>query len=283
MFQIGDIQIALLNDGIVHPDTGGLFGLTPLILYKDRYPPADNHTLPMTLGCLLVRAGGKTIVVDTGLGRRMTDKQRANWMLEQPHGDLIDGLARLGVRPVDVDIVINTHLHGDHCSGNTEFNDDKTSVRPTFPNARYVVQRREYEDAMRPNERTRATYLLPNYAPLVESGQMELLDGDTEIAPGIFGIIAPGHTPAMMVIRFESGGQHALFVTDLSSYAIHFERLGWMTAYDVEPLVTLESKRHWRKWALETGALLLFQHDPFMRAGRYVSENTIEPIDAEYA
>lgn len=282
MFQIGEIQIALINDGIVHPDAGGLFGLTPRALFADRYPPAADNTLAMMLTCLLVRAGGKHIVVDTGLGSKLNDKQKANWQLERPHGGLIEGLARLGVRPTDVDLVIDTHLHADHCAGNTEFKPDFTGVHPTFPNAEYAVQRREYEDAMQPNERTRATYVPLNYQPLVESGQMRLLDGDTEIVPGIRGIVAPGHTPGMMVIQFESGGQQALFVTDLASNAIHFEKIGWMTAYDIEPLVTLESKRHWRKWALETGALLIFQHDPFIKAGRYVAENTIEPIAVDF-
>lgn len=284
MFQIGDIQIALISDGIVHPDAGGLFGLTPRVLFQGRYPPDAENTLPMTLTCLLVRTGGQTLVIDTGLGQKLNDKQRANWALERPHGDLLAGLARSGVTPDDVDIVIDTHLHGDHCAGNTRLMaDDPNQVAPTFPNARYVVQRREYEDAMRPNERTRATYVPINYHPLVELGQMHLLDGDTEIAPGVWGVVAPGHTPGMMCIRFESGGQHALFMTDLASYAIHFERLGWMTAYDVEPLITLETKRHWRQWALETGALLLFQHDPFVKAGRYVAENEIAPLDAAYA
>jgi glyoxylase-like metal-dependent hydrolase (beta-lactamase superfamily II) len=282
MFQIGAIQIGLINDGIVHPDAGGLFGLTPRVLFADRYPPAADNSVSMMLTCLLVRAGGKTIVVDTGLGSKLNDKQKANWQLERPRGGLLEGLARQGIRPGDVDLVIDTHLHADHCAGNTEFNADMSGVNPTFPNAQYVVQRREYDDAMHPNERTRATYVSLNYQPLVESGQMRLLDGDTEILPGIHGIIAPGHTPAMMVIRFESDGQQALFVSDLASNAIHFEKLGWMTAYDVEPLRTLESKRLWRKWALDTKALLIFQHDPYTQAAHYVAENTLEHVPVEY-
>ncbi|MBE2272390.1 MAG: MBL fold metallo-hydrolase, partial [Anaerolinea sp.] len=127
-------------------------------------------------------------------------------------------------------------------------------------------------DAMQPNERTRATYILANYEPLVASGQMRLLDGDVEIAPGIWGIVSPGHTPAHMSVRIERGGQHAAFVCDLASYAIHFERLGWMTAYDVEPLRTLESKRVWQQWALETDALLIFPHDSVRPMGRLTED-----------
>ncbi|MCC7446582.1 MAG: hypothetical protein IT324_04160, partial [Anaerolineae bacterium] len=123
-----------------------------------------------------------------------------------------------------------------------------------------------------PNERTRATYQPYNYQPLVEGGQMRLLDGDTDILPGIRGVITRGHTPAHMSILFEGGGQSALFVADMASYGVHFERLGWMTAYDVEPLYTLESKRHWQQWAIDTNALLIFDHDPNIVAARYVQD-----------
>lgn len=267
MIQCGDIQIALVSDGVVHVDAGGPFGLVPRALYRHFLTPDEHNRVPMTLTCLLVRAHGKTILVDTGLGEKLTERMKETWGLARPQGTLVEGLARRGVRPEDVDLVINTHLHGDHCAGNTVFASDFSALAPAFPNAEYVVQRREYEDAMRPNERTRSTYYPVNYQPLVESGRMRLLDGDTEIVPGIHGVVTPGHTPGHMSIRFESQGQHALFVSDLASYSVHFERLAWMTAYDVEPLVTLETKRRWQAWALETGALLLFQHDPNVPAG----------------
>ncbi len=138
---------------------------------------------------------------------------------------MVAGLARLGLTPDDIDLVIDTHLHGDHCGGNTTYAEDG-SVIPVFPNAEYVVQRREYEDASQPNERTRATYLAENFEPLVESGQMRLLDGDTALALGVRGVVTPGHTPGHMSILLESKGQHAAFVCDLASYALHFERFG---------------------------------------------------------
>ncbi len=284
MIQLGDIQIAVVSDGVMHSDAGGVFGLTPRALYRSILEPDANNLLPMMLTCLLVQVVGKTVVIDTGLGDKLTEKMKQIWGLERPNGGLLADLARLGVRPEAVDVVIDTHLHADHCSGNTIFGPDE-SIRPTFPNAEYVVQRREYEDAMQPNERTRATYFLNNYQSLVESGQMCLLDGDTEILPGIHGVITRGHTPGHMSIRFESQGQHALFVADMASYAVHFERLGWMTAYDVEPLLTLETKRRWQQWALETNALLIFQHDPKVCAGRLVQagdKGCVEPENIGY-
>jgi glyoxylase-like metal-dependent hydrolase (beta-lactamase superfamily II) len=181
--------------------------------------------------------------------------------------------------------VIDTHLHADHAAGNTAY-DAGGRIVPVFPNAEYVVQRREYEDACRPNERTRATYVAENFQPLVESSQMRLLEGDTDLAPGIAGIVTRGHTPGHMSVRFESGGQHASFVCDLASYSIHFERLGWMTAYDVEPLETLETKRRWQKWALETNAILIFPHDPLHPVARVTQDDRgkprIAPIDEPY-
>ncbi|NUQ38040.1 MAG: MBL fold metallo-hydrolase [Caldilineales bacterium] len=288
MITIGEIEIHLISDGVVWMDRGGPFGLVPLALWRDYLPPDEQQRVPMILTCLLVRAAGQTIVVDTGLGSKLNTSHAARiWGLERPNGTLLDGLARLGVRPDDVDLVINTHLHADHCAGNTVYaGESRDEVRATFPRARYLVQRREYEDAMRPNERTRATYFALNYEPLVASGQMALLDGDAEIAPGVRGVVTPGHTPGHQCVLFESGGERALFVADLASYAIHFERLGWMTAYDVEPLVTLETKRRWQQWALETNGLLIFQHDTRIPAGRLVEDGRtrrVEPVEVALA
>lgn len=268
MLQIGDIEIHLINDVTSKVDAGGAFGLVPRRLYeKYKQPDADN-LIPMSQTCLLVRSSGKIIVVDTGLGTKLNEGQLNYWHITQT-GGLLRGLAHPGVTPEDVDLVINTHLHADHCGGNTRWHDEESEmVVATFPNAEYVVQRREYEDAMQPNERTRATYQPYNYAPLVEAGQMRLLDGDTELAPGITGMLTPGHTPGHMSVRFESQGEHAAFVCDLATYAVHFERLAWMTAYDLEPLVTMATKRVWREWALETGAVLVFPHDTDRPAGR---------------
>jgi len=269
MFQIGDICIHLINESLIKVDPGGAFGLVPRVLWSPLMPPDENHLVPMIHQCLLVQTSGKNIVIDVGNGEKLTDKQKAYQYLQRPNGGLAEALGRLGLSVGDVDLVINTHLHADHAGGNTVF-DENGEITPTFPNAEHVVQQREYEDAMQPNERTRATYIFANYQPLYDSGQMRLLDGDTEILPGIYGVVTPGHTPGHMSVRFESQGQHALFVCDMASYAIHFERLGWMTGYDVEPLVTLETKRRWQKWALETNAILMFPHDPQRPIGRYV-------------
>jgi glyoxylase-like metal-dependent hydrolase (beta-lactamase superfamily II) len=269
MLRVGDFRIHMINESVIKVDPGGAFGLVPRVLWSPLMPPDENHLVSMIHNCLLVQVGDRNILVDTGHGEKLTEKQKSFMQLTRPYGSLTDALARLGLKPDDIHLVIDTHLHGDHSGSNTRY-DEAGKIVATFPNAEYVVQRREYEDAMRPNERTRATYFPMNYQPLYESSQMRLLDGDAEIFAGITGHVTPGHTPGHMSIRFESNGQQALFVCDMASYAIHFERLGWMTGYDVEPLITLETKRHWQKWALETNALLIFAHDPQRQVGHYV-------------
>lgn len=265
--RVGSIEIEIVSDGQIMADTGGPFGLVPRALYSRYLVPDEQGRVPMVHNCLLVKAGGKTIVVDTGIGTKMGEKVEGLMGLTRPHGGLLDDLGRKGMTAADVDIVINTHLHNDHCGGNT-YIDAAGEVQPTFPNATYYAPQREYQDALFPNERTRATYILDNYVPLVETGQMTLTHPRQEIVSGVWMVNTPGHTPGHASILFEDDGEYALYVADLASFAIHFVKLGWMTAYDVEPLLTLETKRIWQQWALDHDATLVFEHDPLITAGK---------------
>lgn len=267
MFHLGDLELHLILESHTWADGGGAFGLVPKAMWAKEMPPDADNLVPMNQHLLLVKTGAQTVLIDTGIGSKMPPKWREVWRLSHPCGTLDESLARLGLKRGDITLVVNTHLHNDHGGGNTVLAEDG-SLQPGFPNAVYVVQRREYEDAMRPNERTRASYIPANYQPLVESGQMRLLDGDAELAHGVFGVVTPGHTPGHMSVRLESGGEHGLFTCDMATYSVLFERLGWMTAYDVEPLITLETKRKWQQWAIETNALLIFPHDPLRPAAR---------------
>ncbi len=281
MICIGDLQIELVNDGRILVDPGGPFGLVPRALWSRYYEPDEQGRISMEHHCLLVRGHGRTIVVDTGIGTKITPQQAQMMSLSRPGGGLVEGLARLGVRPEEVDLVINTHLHADHCGGNTRI--DGETIVPTFPHAEYWVQRLEYADAAFPNERTRGTYFAFNYVPLFESGQMRLLNGETEVVPGMRCVVTPGHTRAHQSVVFEAGGRAAIYVCDMASLAVHFARLAWMTAYDVEPLVTLETKRGWQKWTLEREALILFTHEPKTPVGRLIDqgEGRLEVVPAQ--
>jgi glyoxylase-like metal-dependent hydrolase (beta-lactamase superfamily II) len=263
---LGSLEVHLVSDGVVHVDAGGLFGLVPPRLWGQLIQPDAQNRLPMALTCLLLRSGGKTIVVDTGLGEKLSDKEKLNWGLERPQGSLREGLARLGCAPEDVDVVIDTHLHWDHCGGNTL--PGPSGLRAAFPRAEYVTQRLEFADASAPNERTRATYLSDNFAPLVQAGQMRLLAGAARITAEVGAVVTRGHTRGHMSVLLESKGLHGLYVADMATYAAHFARLGWVTAYDVEPLENIETKRGWQRWALERDALLIFEHDAHVPLGR---------------
>jgi glyoxylase-like metal-dependent hydrolase (beta-lactamase superfamily II) len=201
------------------------------------------------------------ILVDTGLGNHLTFKQRQNFSLDRDDGELTEALARLDIEPEMVDIVINTHLHADHCGGNTTRLDEGGSLIPHFSNAEYWIQRLEWADAAFPNERTRGAYLAENFLPLEATEQLRLLYGDTRVTREVRTVITRGHTRSHQSVVIESEGETALYTGDLATLAIHFERLAWLTAYDVEPLETIETKRRWQQWALARDALIIFPHD----------------------
>jgi glyoxylase-like metal-dependent hydrolase (beta-lactamase superfamily II) len=266
--QIGRTEIHLLSDGLMWLDGGGAFGLVPRLMWEKLRPPDELNRIPLGLNCLLVRSEGKTILVDTGLGDHLTDKQYQSFGLVRDDGGSIQALARLGVMPEEINIIINTHLHVDHSGGNTTRRDEDGVVIPTFPNAEYWIQRLEWADAAFPNERTRGAYLPENFLPLQAAQQLRLLHGDTRVSSEVRTAVTRGHTRAHQSVVIESEGETALYTGDLSTLAIHFERLAWVTAYDVEPLETIETKRYWQRWALERDALIIFPHDTQMPMAR---------------
>lgn len=266
MPHLQNIEYHLVSDGLAWVDGGGAFGLVPRVVWQQHFPPDEQNRIPFALNSLLIRSEGQTILVDTGYGQKLTETTRQKIGLERPEGDLLAALSRLGVKAEEIDLVINTHLHADHCGGNTIGQDD--ALVPTFPRAHYLIQRLEWADAVLPNERTRATYLPENYQPLQASGRLKIINGDTRLTHEVRTAITRGHTRAHQVVILESQGQTALFVADMATLHYHFERLAWVTAYDVEPLESIETKRYWQQWAIETDALIIFQHDVQIPAGK---------------
>ncbi len=271
----------IIPSGTTWADPGGPFGLVPKVLWSWHQKANENNLIPMCMNCLLIHSDGKTILVDNGLGDKLDEKGMRQWGLEYPQGTLLENLAKQGVSPADVDIVLDTHLHSDHCSGNTTVKDGK--VVATFPNAEYWVQRIEFADAMHPNERTRATYLPENFVPLWEAGKLRLLNGDTQVTGDVRVAVAPGHTRGLHVIIIEAGKQPVLYVNDLASFAVHMERLAWVTAYDVEPLENIRTKALWQQWALDEKALLVFEHDTRVPAGelKKIEEGKLKVVPVE--
>jgi glyoxylase-like metal-dependent hydrolase (beta-lactamase superfamily II) len=268
--QIGDIEIYLVSDGTVWVDPGGPFGLVPRLLYEGIVQPDDRNLVPETLTCLLVISEGKRILVDTGLGSKLDEKTAGRWGLERPGGGLVDGLARIGIDPEAIEVVICTHLHSDHCGGNTYFEGEE--LLPTFPNAEYFVQRMEWADASHPDARTRGTYFAENYAPLIADGRLRLLHGDKHITSHVECVVTPGHTRGHQAVLLKSGDWRGLFVSDMATYSIHMARTSWVTAFDVEPLENIATKQRWQRWALENDAWLFFFHDPEKPVARLVED-----------
>ena len=251
-------------------DGGAMFGVVPKPLWERRIPADARNRIPLGMRCLLVEHDAGLVLIDNGAGNKETAKFLDIYGIENTGRDgrtlLEDGLAALGYHPSDVTLMIDTHLHFDHAGGNT-FRDGAGRVLPTFPNARYVVQRGEYEWARHTNERTAASYFPPNFEPVKDAGLLDLVEGEREIVPGIRVVPTPGHTPHHQSVRVESRGEVAFFLGDLVPTSAHLP-LPWIMGYDVEPLVTLETKRTYLRQAADEGWLLVFEHDARVAWGR---------------
>lgn len=275
--QFGDLEVYTLSDGGFRYDAGGVFGLVPRKLYERYHIPRNDNTLAMALNCLLVRSRGKTILIDTGLGDKLDPEQIEWWGLARPKGGLLAGLSALGAVPEDVDVVINTHLHWDHCGGNTRR--DGHNVVATFPRATYLIQRIEWSEAEHPDARTRGTYLAENFAPLLAEGRLELLHSDYDVTDQVRCVVTRGHTRAHQSMLLRSGEWLGMYVADMASYAVHMTHAAWVTAFDVEPLETIRTKERWQHWAVETGAWLFFEHDPETPIARLVERDGRLDVD----
>jgi glyoxylase-like metal-dependent hydrolase (beta-lactamase superfamily II) len=255
-----------LEAGRQHLDGGAMFGVVPKPLWEKRIPADARNRIPLAMRCLLLEHPDGLVLIDTGLGNKENEKFRDIYGIENAGADgrtqLEDALRQLGHAPEDVRWVINSHLHFDHAGGNT-WRDPSGAVTPTFPKARYIAQRRELDFARRTNERTAASYLPPNF----EAVEFTLIDGEREVLPGIRCLPTPGHVPYHQSILVESGGERLCYLADLVPTSAHLP-LPWIMGYDLEPLVTLETRRALYRRAEGDGWLLFFEHDPTVFAGR---------------
>ncbi len=263
-FRVGNLDLLVMSDGAYFLDAGAVFGIVP----QERWAPfADgpldsHHRLGLGTNCLALRSQGKAILIETGVGEK---SMRAD-ATPLAEGNLLSELEAGFGRPEDIDIVINSHLHGDHCGWNTRYVDGK--LVPTFPRAEYLIQKVEWEAAMRPNERTRATYLAENLAPVAESGRLRLLDGETKITDEITVIPTFGHSEGHASVVITSGGEMAIYIGDMVQQTVQLERTAWVSAFDVLPLMSMEAKKQIVEKAIQENALLICVHLPFPGVGR---------------
>jgi len=275
---LGDMEIRHLDGGSFRLDGGAMFGVVPKVLWEKKSPPDERNRIHMRANSLLVRAHGKTIVIETGNGTKWDAKSRNIYAI-QDGNPLIDSLARHDVQPGDVDLVINTHLHFDHAGGGTRLENGRAV--PTFPRARYVVQRGELAHAGAPTERDRASYFRENFQPIAEADLWDLVEGDQQILPGISVGRIPGHNADIQAVLLTGGGRTLAFVADLLPTRHHIP-LPWIMAYDLYPMQSLETKRAWIARMVKENWIVVFGHDPEIAAAalhKHRGKIEIEPVN----
>jgi glyoxylase-like metal-dependent hydrolase (beta-lactamase superfamily II) len=272
---LGPFELTILSDGTYPIDGGAFFGVVPKVMWSKRMLPDERNFITAGLNSLLIRNGKQNVLVETGMGSKLPER------MIKIHGQpaqLLDQLAAAGLAPDDIDIVINTHLHFDHCGWNTIRRGEQ--VVATFPKATYFAPEGEWEHGRLQLERDAVSYISDNYDPLIKSGQMKLLRGDQEIVPGISVRVFPGHTAHMQAVLIAGGGQTACYISDLIPTSAHID-LNWVMSYDLDPLQTIASRKRYYATALPEKWLTVFTHDHVVPWG-YIEEQagrlTVRPV-----
>jgi glyoxylase-like metal-dependent hydrolase (beta-lactamase superfamily II) len=269
-FTVGRFACWTLEGGLQRLDGGAMFGVVPKPLWERRIPPDERNRIPLGLRCLLVEHPDGLVLVDTGLGNKEDAKFRGIYGVENAGltgpTALEDALHEAGHSAAAVKWVINTHLHFDHAGGNT-VRTESGEVAIAFPNATYVAQKGELDFAAHPNERTSASYLPPNFAPVAGSGRFRLVSGEVALLPGIHLLPTPGHVPFHQSVLVRDGAEAACFLADLVPTAAHLPA-PWIMGYDLEPMVTLATKKRLLTRAAQEGWQLIFEHDPTLARAR---------------
>lgn len=281
--KLGRFTLHLLPDVEFRLDGGAMFGVVPKALWSRVKPPDEENRIRMGTNCLLIEAGEERLLVDTGIGDKLAPKARAMYALADEGDRLPDRLRAAGCPPESVTHVLLTHLHFDHCGWNTRREGDR--LVPTFPNARYWIERSELAHARSPNERDAVSYMPENWEPLVDAGVVELFDDTCEPLPGVRAEKAPGHNADLCIVTLDGGdGARAAFWADLIPHAVHVP-FPWIMGFDAFPIQTLESKRRWIPRAAAEGWLGFFEHDADTPAGRIVEERPgrfrAEPVELD--
>jgi glyoxylase-like metal-dependent hydrolase (beta-lactamase superfamily II) len=256
--QLGEFELYPVSDGYFWLDGGSMFGVVPKVLWNKLAPADRKNRVRLALNCLLVKSKDKHVLIDTGMGERFSRKMKEIYKLEREMS-LLSSLARLEVKPRDIDYVINTHLHFDHCGGNTAKADGK--YVPTFPNAKYVIQRQEWFNARNPDERTKSSYRLNDFKPIEDAGQVLFVDGDQEVIPGIQVLLTNGHTLGHQSVLISTKSGSALYLGDVIPTTYHL-KVQYLTGFDLYPVDLVNRKKEIVDCALKEKWLLVFEHDP---------------------
>ena len=280
--RVAGYQIHAVPTGIFALDGGAMFGTVPRVLWQKSNPPDEFNRIPMEARALLLKSNKKIILIDNGngsdfvakYGEKLGTKFSEMYGVDKSGPNLISSLKKCGVQVEDVTDVILTHLHFDHCGGSTCERNGK--IVPTFPNAKYHVQKANYETALKPNVREKASYLTANFAPLMEAGVLNLVEGNIEnYFPGISLWVSNGHTVGHQVVRIADADQQLIYCGDVIPTSSHI-RSAWIMGYDLEPLKIIREKSEVLKWTDSKKSYLFFEHDP------YCDVATVEKNNDEY-
>ncbi|HVG69663.1 MAG TPA: methylmalonyl-CoA epimerase [Vicinamibacterales bacterium] len=263
----GEFQLTTLHDGPFRLDGGAMFGVVPRPLWEKKAPPDDRNRIQLAMRPLLIEASWGRLLVDCGVGEKMSAKDRDIYALDRSR-TLEDALASVRQSSESIEIALASHLHWDHFGGATARMNG--ALTPRFPKAEYVIRAAEWEDATHPHERNRGSYLQDDFVPLREAGVVTFFDGDQVIRPGVRVVRTGGHTGQHQIIFIESSGRTAVFVADLIPTAAHLEN-AWVMSYDLFPMDTLAFKRQFIREAIDREYLIFFEHDPLIAAG-YIRE-----------
>ncbi len=256
---IGDYRVELVPDTEFRLDGGAMFGVVPRVLWEKVCPPDESNRIQMGTYCLFVETPTEKILIETGMGEKWTAKQAKIYGVFRAKTFAETLFDKTGCQPADITIVVNTHLHFDHCGGNTIFNETGEIV-PAFPNARFFVSQKEFEHAENPHERDRASYLPENWQSLKKSGQLDLKPSVYEVVKGLTMTEMRGHNGSMQTVKIESNGKTLYSFSDLIPTTAHIP-LPWIMGYDLFPLETLENKKRLLPQALKDDWLCWFYHD----------------------
>ena len=264
--KIANYEISIIETGYVSLDGGAMFGVVPKPLWSKSNPADDLNRIILAMRLLLIKSGDRLILVDTGVGKKLSEKLSRIYNVDHTKFDLLSGLSKKNINPRQITDVIITHLHFDHVGGAT-YLDNKNDLQLTFPNAVHHVQKKHWEWAMNPSEKDGASFIKENYVPIQDHGKLNLLDGPGELFPGIEMIVLNGHTPAMQTPKIKDDKNTLFYCVDLFPTATHIP-LPYIMGYDVEPMKTLAEKKEILPRAVGENWTFLFEHDPYNIAGK---------------
>ena len=275
--KFGKFELFIVSDGTFRLDGGAMFGTIPKVLWERTNPADDRNRILMGLNCLLIQTPTENILVDTGLGAAYDEKFAFLYGVDKSQTELLRSLAAAGVGAADINKVILTHLHFDHAGGNC-FRDKNGEFKPTFPNAVYYINEGELAYAKEPDPRSSPSYLSYTWEPLERQGQVALISGDVEIAPGVTILSAPGHTPNHQIITVKSDGRTACFLADLVPTPSHL-KTHYVMGFDLDALTAMKNKERVLKQAQAENWLLIFEHSPGVKAGYLTEDLKVEPVE----